>query len=262
MAIVDFNAMKSDKELFDNMADRLVKDTLKKKKEYATLYNKANMLKNEINRILIDMEDLCYKNNIGLSKDIHEYDYNELENILVDSKATHQVLEVLKLSIYKIKIRIDEINELRAKMIKLDLYEGHLSDMEDDTLDEEYIDLDKIREERGITLLDSVECVIDKFNYDDLKPSNSDEYYDYVFDGKMTIKRLAEEMYGSPSYWVHIYNYDDNNEKINKIVLEESVQLDDIVKNPEYLKDVKIKLPKQIEFYSSDFNTAVLKEVF
>ena len=48
MAIVDFNAMKSDKELFDNMADRLIKDTLKKKKEYASLYNKANMLKNEI----------------------------------------------------------------------------------------------------------------------------------------------------------------------------------------------------------------------
>ena len=262
MAIVDFNAMKSDKELFDNMADRLVKDTLKKKKEYATLYNKANMLKNEINRILIELEDLCYKNNIGLNKDIHEYELPELEDLLVDAKVTHDVLEVLKLNIYKIKIRVDEINELRTKMIKLDLYEGHLSDMEDDTLDEEYIDLDKIREERGITLLDTVESVIDKFNYDDLKPSNSDEYYDYVFDGKMSIKRIAEEMYGSPSYWVHIYNYDDNAEKINKIVVDESIQLDDIITKPEYLKDLKIKLPKQIEFYSEDFNTAVLKEVF
>ena len=69
-------------------------------------------------------------------------------------------------------------------------------------------------------------------------------------------------MYGSPSYWVHIYNYEDNSEKINKIAMEESISLDDIIKNPSYLKDVKIKLPKQIEFYSDEFNTAVLKEVF
>ena len=262
MAIVDFNAMKSDKELFDSMADRLVKDTLKKKKEYASLYNKANMLKNEINRILITIEDVCYKNNIALSKDIHEYEFNELEDLLVDTKAPNTIVEVLKINIYKIKIRLDEINDLRAKMIQLDLYEGHLSDMEDDTLDEEYIDMDKIREERGITLLDTVENVIDKFNYDDLKPSNSDEYYDYVFDGKLSIKQIAEEMYGSPSYWVHIYNYDDNSEKISKIAMEESISLDDIIKNPSYLKDVKIKLPKQIEFYSDEFNTAVLKEVF
>ena len=262
MAIVDFNAMKSDKELFDNMADRLIKDTLKKKKEYASLYNKANMLKNEINKILITIEDTCYKNNIALSKDIHEYEYNELEDILVDTKASHEIVEVLKVNIYKIKIRLEEINELRTKMIKLDLYENHLNDMEDDTLDEEYIDLDKERGKRGITLLDTVENVIDKFNYDDLKPSNSDEYYDYVFDGKLSIKQIAEEMYGSPSYWVHIYNYDDNSEKINKIAMEESISLDDIIQNPSYLKNLKIKLPKQIEFYSDEFNTAVLKEVF
>lgn len=261
MAIVDFNAMKSDKELFDSMADRLIKDTLKKKKEYASLYNKANMLKNEINKILITIEDTCYQNNIALSKDIHEYEFPELEDILVDNKISHEIVEVLKVNIYKIKIRLEEINELRTKMIKLDLYENHLNDMEDDTLDEEYIDLDKEREKRGITLLDTVENVIDKFNYDDLKPSNSDEYYDYVFDGKLSIKQIAEEMYGSSSYWVHIYNYDDNSEKINKIALEESISLDDIIQNPSYLKNLKIKLPKQIEFYSDEFNTAVLKEV-
>ena len=34
MAIVDFKAMKHDKELFDNMADKLIQDTLRKKKKY------------------------------------------------------------------------------------------------------------------------------------------------------------------------------------------------------------------------------------
>ena len=261
MALVDFNAMKSDKELFDNMADRLIKDTLKKKKEYASLYNKANMLKNEINRILLSLEETCFSNNIALSKDIHEYEYNELEELLIDVEIPNKVLEELKINIYKIKIRLDEINDLRTKMIKLDLYEGHLSDMEDDTLDEEYIDLDKIREERGITLIDSVENILDKFNYDDIKPSNSDEYFDYTFDGKTSIKQIAKEMYGSPSYWVHIYNYEDNNDKINRIVIDEVIDIDTIVNDPSYLKDLKIKLPKQIEFYSDEFNTAVLKEV-
>ena len=86
MAIVDFKAMKHDKELFDNMADKLVKDTLHKKKKYDSLYNEANMLKNEISQILLKIQSICYEQSIVLTKDIHEYNYNELEDILVDLK--------------------------------------------------------------------------------------------------------------------------------------------------------------------------------
>ena len=44
MAIVDFKAMKHDKELFDSMADKLIDDTLKKKKRYNTYANRKTLL--------------------------------------------------------------------------------------------------------------------------------------------------------------------------------------------------------------------------
>ena len=64
MAIVDIASMNRAKKLFNDMADVLIEDTLNKKKKYETLYNKANMLKNEINKLLIDFNQLCLENNI------------------------------------------------------------------------------------------------------------------------------------------------------------------------------------------------------
>jgi len=110
MSIIDFKAMKHDKELFDSMADKLIKDTLTKKKRYDTLYNNANKLKNEINQILLNIQRICYEQSVALSKDIHEYTYPELEDILVDIKIPNINIEELKINIYKIKIRLDEIN--------------------------------------------------------------------------------------------------------------------------------------------------------
>ncbi|MCR4580934.1 MAG: hypothetical protein K5666_00265 [Bacilli bacterium] len=258
IALVDFKAMKSDKELFDSMADRLIKDTLTKKKYYATLYNKANMLKNEINKLLIDLNALCFENGIAINKSIHEFTYSELEDLLVDSKVDNKINEKIKIFIYKIKMRLDEIKELRIKMIQLDLYEGHLEGMEDDTLDEEYIDMDRIRAERGIDLNN-------EYSTEEAELDLSDEvdspYYTCRLDGYKSLKQIAYDVYGNPSYWIHIYNYDDNSNKINKVILDNNISIKDIISNPSYLEGIKIKIPKEIEFYSDEFNTAVLERV-
>ena len=258
MAIVDFKAMKNDKVLFDNMADRLIKDTLNKKKYYETLYNKANMLKNEINKLLLDLNDLCLTSGIALNKTIHDYTYTELEDLIVDTDIDNKIKEKFKIVLYKIKMRIDEIKELRTKMIQLDLYEGHMADMEDDTLDEEYIDMDRIRYERGIDL---EEGVISSLTGEIKLEDTNDEYYEYTIDGKVSLKQVAQEVYGNPSYWVHIYNYEDNYKKINKIIVDNYISIKDIISNPEYLEGLKIKIPKEIEFYSDEFNTEVLEKV-
>ena len=256
MAIVDFKAMKSDKELFDTMADRLIEDTRKKKKYYATLYNKANMLKNEVNKLLIDLSDLCFANGIPIMKPIHDFTYPELEELLVDNNIDGKTNEKLKILLYKIKMRTDEIKELRIKMIQLDLYEGHISGMEDDTLDEEYIDMERIRVERGIG-------IEDKFSPDESLELNDDnnDYYTHQLDGTKSLKQIAYEVYGNPSYWIHIYNYDDNTKKINKIVLENNISIKDVIDAPEVLEGLKIKIPKEIGFYTDEFNTSVLESV-
>ena len=218
MAIVDFKSMKNDKALFDSMADRLIKDTLNKKKYYETLYNKANMLKNEINKLLLDLNDICISNNIAVIKPIHDCTYHELEELVVDCKADNKIVEKIKIILYKIKMRLDEIKELRTKMIKLDLYEGAIAGIEDDTLDEEYIDMDRIRLERGIDLDDDIitdiKNVIDLLSVED----NNKEYYEYTFDGKANLKQIAQEIYGNPSYWVYIYNFDDNKDILKKFL--------------------------------------------
>ena len=260
MSIIDFKAMKQDKELFDNMANRLIKDALNKKKRYETLYNKANMLKNEINQILVKIQHTCYEHSIPLNKDIHDYSYKELEELLVDVDLPNSILEGLRINIYKIKIRLDQINKLRTEMIKLDLYENHLNAMEDDTLDEEYIDMDRIREERGIDLINNIDAVLDQFNYKDLI-SNEEDYYEYKFEGIQNLKSVAKEIYGNPSYWVYIYNYSDNSKKISKIALDKIKEIDEVVVDGELLKDISIKIPKEIDFYSEEFNTAVLKKI-
>ena len=260
MSIVDFKAMKKDKELFDNMADRLIKDTLNKKKEYATLYNKANMLKNEVNLILIDFRNIATEAGISLFKNIHEYTYSELEDLLVGINIPNKYMEKLKIQLYKVKLRLDEINQLRTDMIKLDLYENHLNGMEDDTLDEEYIDMDRIRAERGIEILDELEEVLDQFDYSSLT-NESDDYYYHDCDGSTTIKSIAKNMYGDPSYWVYIYNYDDNVDVINNIINDNYIDIETFASNPMYLKGVKLKIPKEIEYYSNQFNTTTLKKV-
>ena len=148
-------------------------------------------------------------------------------------------------------------------MIQLDLYENHMNGMEDDTLDEEYIDMDKIRAERGIEFDDEVEettSVLQKFNYDSLT-STTDEYFNHICDGTITIKDIAREMYGSPSYWVYIYTFDDNEDIINKILLSNHINIDEFVSNPLYIKGINLKLPKEIEFYSDEFNTTTLKKI-
>ena len=260
MAIVDFKAMKHDKELFDNMADKLIQDTLRKKKKYDSLYNKANMLKNEISQILIKIQNICFEQSIVLSKDIHEYTYNDLEDLLVDLKIPNIYIEELKINIYKIRIRLDEINKLRTEMIQLDLYENHINDMEDDTLDEEYIDMDKIRQERGISIMEDIDQVLDKFDFNDIQDEEED-YYSYRFDGKHNLKTISNEIYGNPSYWLHIYNYDNNQEIINKIALDNYKKIEEVVLDSELLKGIKLKFPKEIEFYTSEFNTSVLKKI-
>jgi len=258
MSIVDIKAMKNDKALFDNMADRLIKDTLNKKKYYASLFNKANMLKNEINKILKDLEDLCINNHIALGKNIYDYIYSELEELIVDLNLDNQIKEKYKILLYKIKMRLDEIKDLRTKMIQLDLYEGHLSGMEDDTLDEEYIDMDRIRFERGIYLDENVTTEI---TGNSRLIDVNDDYYEYELDGNVNLKQVSQEIYGNPSYWVHIYNYADNNKKINKVVVDNHITIKEILDKPELLEGITIKIPKEIEFYSNEFNTAVLETV-
>ena len=55
MAIIDFNELKKDKELFDKMGVMSIKNIQDKKKLYARYFNDVNKLKNEINIIIIDI---------------------------------------------------------------------------------------------------------------------------------------------------------------------------------------------------------------
>ncbi len=260
MAIVDFKAMKHDKELFDSMADKLIDDTLKKKKRYNTLYNNANRLKNEINIILMQIEKLCYELSIPLNKPIHDFTYQELENILVDYKIPSVNKEELRVKILRVRIRLEDINKLRTEMIKLDLYEGHLNGMEDDTLDEEYIDMDKIREERGISPLDELNGALERINFESLL-NDSGDFYTFVCDGKVNLKTIAAQIYGRPSYWIYIFNYADNKDYIKKIAVENYKTIDEVIISNELLVGLTLKLPKELEFYSEEFNTSVLKRV-
>ena len=261
MAIVDFKSMKHDKEQFDASADQLIKSTVDKKKEYATLYNKANMLKNEITVILNDIFDLLNRLHIKSERLLSSYSYTELTNYLESLELDKKSSEEVKIYLYKIQIRLDEINKLRTSMIKLDVYDTIKAGLEDNTLSESYIDMDKIREERGISLIDEIDDILTKFSIDTSKLEPIQDYYEYTIDGLSTLRMIANELYGSPSYWVYIYNYEDNRDTINKIAVDNYVTLEEIADNYDLLSGVKLKLPKEIDFYSEEFNTTTLKKI-
>lgn len=260
MPIVDFKAMKKDKEQFDSSADELIQATMAKKRNYATLYNRANMLKNEINLILLDIDKQLKSLNIKLNKLITLFDFNELVEFITSLKVDGKDKEQLEIFVYRIKTRLDEINKLRTEMVQMDVYEGIVAGLEDDTLVEEYIDMDKIRTERGISILDKIDNVLESLNTNNIVEDN-DDYISFKFDGLVTIRDLANNYYGNPSYWVYIYNYGDNREILNKIALDNNILLEELSTNSDILFGVELKVPKEIEFYSELFNTTTLKKV-
>ena len=260
MPIVDFKAMKKDKEQFDSSADELMQATMAKKRNYATLYNRANMLKNEINLILLDINKQLKSLNIKPNKLITLFDFNELVEFITSLKVDGKDKEQLEIFVYRIKTRLDEINKLRTEMVQMDVYEGIVAGLEDDTLVEEYIDMDKIRTERGISILDKIDNVLESLNTNNIVEDN-DDYISFKFDGLVTIRDLANNYYGNPSYWVYIYNYGDNREILNKIALDNNILLEELSTNSDILFGVELKVPKEIEFYSDLFNTTTLKKV-
>ena len=261
MPIVDFKSMKHDKEQFDSSADHLIKSTVDKKKEYATLYNRANMLKNEINQVLIEIDDLLKELNLKPDRLLSSYNFKELSDYLNSLDLDLKADEMVKVLLYKIQIRLDEINKLRTSMIKLDVYDMVNANLEDDTLYEEYIDMDKIREERDISLVDEIDDILEKYSIDVSKLEPTDDYFEYIIDGVSTLRDIANELYGSPSYWVYIYNYDDNEDIFNKVASDNQLTIDDISNNSDIISGLKIKLPKEIIFYSDEFNTTTLKKI-
>ena len=260
MPIVDFKAMKKDKDQFDASADELIQATMAKKRNYATLYNRANMLKNEINLILLDIDKQLKSLNIKPNKLITLFDFNELVEFITSLKVDGKDKEQLEIFVYRIKTRLDEINKLRTEMVQMDVYEGIVAGLEDDTLVEEYIDMDKIRTERGISILDKIDNVLDSLNTNNIVEDN-DDYISFRFDGLVTIRDLANNYYGNPSYWVYIYNFDDNKDILNKLALDNNILLDELSNNSDILSGIELKIPKEIEFYSDLFNTTTLKKV-
>lgn len=258
MAIVDFNALKKDKELFDKMADMSIKNIQAKKKLYDRYYNDVNRLKNEINIILIDIREILSSYNIR-SNELSTLDFDDMVEFIEDkhSLVNGKDYEQLKIELYKIKLRRDEINKLRTKMIQIDIYDDQKKGLEDDTLDEEYIDMDKLRIERGIT-----DKVIEEDVEEEITIVEEGDHYYYVSHGTVTLKMLASEIYGDESYWRLIYNNNDNKEVFKRIMEENDIyEIEEFVNEPSHLNGVRIILPRELEYYSDEFNTTTLKKV-
>ena len=241
-----------------------------KKAKFDLKYDESIELIDRYKRNKGKLLKLIDKNKILTPQNIEEYDIEDIKDIVKDN-STQDVVdinqinkEVNKLSEMEKRVK-ENIVELDEILVNVSTKKGigNVEKIETDTFHEHYYDMDRIREERGIILdSDQEKIVVSEIIYKDYVEDESDEeYFDYQFDGNKSLKELALEIYGSPSYWTHIFNYEDNIDKIIKVMETKDLDYDIVSSDPKYLKGVTLKIPNEIVSYTDEFDTKVLEQI-
>ena len=240
------------------------------KAKFDLKYNETVELLDRYRRNKGKLLKLIDKNKILTPQYIEEYDIEDIKDIIKDNSVTNEIdinqlnREINRLSEMenRIKSNIDVLDEVLLNVSNKKGI-GNVDKLEVDTFNEHYYDMDRIREERGIILDDDFDKIISSetlFMEDDREEVEGD-YFNYKFNGYISLKDLAKEVYGSSSYWTHIFNYEKNFEIITKILGTKDLDYDIVSSDPKYLKGVTLKVPSEIVSYTDEFNTKVLKQI-
>lgn len=240
------------------------------KAKFDLKYNETVELLDRYRRNKGKLLKLIDKNKILTPQYIEEYDIEDIKDIIKDNSVTNEIdinqlnREINRLSEMenRIKSNIDVLDEVLLNVSNKKGI-GNVDKLEADTFNEHYYDMDRIREERGIILDDDFDKIISSetlFMEDDREEVEGD-YFNYKFNGYISLKDLAKEVYGSSSYWTHIFNYEKNFDVITKILGTKDLDYDIVSSDPKYLKGVTLKVPSEIVSYTDEFNTKVLKQI-
>ncbi|MBR6072809.1 MAG: hypothetical protein IKP76_00615 [Bacilli bacterium] len=240
------------------------------KAKFDLKYNETVELLDRYRRNKGKLLKLIDKNKILTPQYIEEYDIEDIKDIIKDNSVTNEIdinqlnREINRLSEMenRIKSNIDVLDEVLLNVSNKKGI-GNVDKLEADTFNEHYYDMDRIREERGIILDDDFDKIISSetlFMEDDREEVEGD-YFNYKFNGYISLKDLAKEVYGSSSYWTHIFNYEKNFDIITKILGTKDLDYDIVSSDPKYLKGVTLKVPSEIVSYTDEFNTKVLKQI-
>lgn len=213
---------------------------------------------------------LIEKNDILTPQYIEEYDLEDIKDIIHDNTVTDSV-DIIQID-RDLKRLLDMEDRITNNVEELDQIIqdvstrkgiGNVEKLEVDTFDEHYYDIDRMREERGITLntddMNKIESSEKIFDIED--EELDEEFFDYIFDGNVSLKDLAEQVYLDSYYWKHILNYKDNLDIIIKRLGTKDLDYDVVSSDGSYLKGVKIKVPYEIVSYTDEFDTKVLEQI-
>ena len=118
--------------------------------------------------------------------------------------------------------------------------------------------MDRMRIERGVQ---EELIIVEEEDEEVINIIEEGDYYSCVPKGKVTLKMIANEIYGDESYWKLIYNNNDNKDVFKKVMEDNDLSLFEFVNNPIYLSGIRVILPRELEFYSDEFDTTTLKKV-
>ena len=236
-----------------------------KKAKFDLTYNETIELLDKYKRNKGKLLKQINSNNILTPQYIDEYELDDIKdlinNTIKDESERYRLdKEVNRLKEIEDRItsNIDELDKVFADVSNRKGI-NNIDKLEFNTFDEHYYDIDRMREERGITFGENV--VAKEIVYKEDNREELDDEMEYTFDGSKSLKDIAEEVYDNPSYWTHIFNYEDNYETIKKELDIKTIDYDKVSKDPNYLKGITLKIPKEIVFYTDEFNTQVLKQI-
>lgn len=206
-------------------------------------------LSTEIEKIEIEEDE-------DLSTDSEETDLDENNEINIDEYKASKELDEDLIKVENIKKAQPELIEsldLTLKLLQKDveiLNDDNISMKNDDENDFYYDDdiMSSIEEE-----LDGIEePIVDEYEEEKNEQPITEEDEElsecilFTITEKLTLKEIANNVYGKEKYWKDLYNYGTNKGKLDRKASEYNVPIETIASLPGYLSNVTLKFPTEL----------------
>lgn len=184
---------------------------------------------------------------------IMEADYEEEVEVVIPSKNKGQVEEELeevvsrKEASKELVVSLDETLESRKRpdnSMKSTLIE------DDDlryTREKDLFDTNELAsiedEISSIIETSEEEANVNEYIEEQMEEEKSDEYVLFTINEVNTLKEIAKNVYQNEDNWKYIYAFGHNKGKIDRKAAQYDVDVEDIVSEPGYLKNVTLEFP-------------------
>lgn len=172
------------------------------------------------------------------------------ESVIVD-ESLEKVVEIRQAS-EELQQDLDRTLELMRKVTSTEIQTDSEENLTNDEVsyDTEEISsvFDEINEITSETESQTDEESIDSYlnGESTLEEVTNEEYVLFTINDKLTLKDIAENVYGESRFWKELYNYSTNKSKIDKKASEYKTTAETVASQVGYLENVTLQFPVEL----------------